>query len=40
MDLNIIYKSKYFDVLHLEHAYYAKTVIPEYISEIRASMSR
>ena len=40
LDLNILYKSKYFDVMHLEHSFYAKQVIPEYIAEIRSTMSR
>ena len=37
-DLNIIYKSKYFDVLHVEHSFYLP-VIKEYIDEIKSSMT-
>ena len=40
LDLNIIYKSKYFDILHIEHGLYAKHVLKPYIDDIRSSMSK
>ena len=40
LDLNIVYKSKYYDVLHLEHGLYAKFVLRNYIENIKSEMTR
>lgn len=40
LDLNIIYKSKYYDLLHMEHPLYGMHVLPQYIESIREGMSR
>ena len=39
-DLNIVYKSKYFDIMHLEHFLYNDLVLKEYIKNIRSTMSK
>jgi len=36
LDLNILYKSKYFDIMHLEHALYNDHVLKPYIKKIRS----
>ena len=38
-DLNILYKSKYFDILHLEHAFYRYAVL-EHIQDVKSQMSQ
>ena len=40
LDLNIIYLSKYYDVLHIEHGFYGKYVIGDYVDQIKKSMSK
>ena len=39
LDLNIVYKSKYYDVMYLEHALYSN-VLETYTQNIRSSMSK
>jgi len=40
LDLKIIYKSKYYDLLYVEHGLYAKHVLGKYVEEIKKSMSK
>lgn len=40
LDLNILYKSKYFDIMHLEHSLYNNLVLKDYIKNIRSTMSK
>ena len=40
LDLNIVYKSKYYDMMHLEHFLYSDLVLKDYIKNIRSTMSR
>lgn len=40
LDLNILYKSKYFDIMHLEHFAYNELVLKDYIKNIRSTMSK
>ena len=39
LDLNIIYKSKYFDVFHTEHGLYQELAIKEYLASLKKEYS-
>ena len=39
LDARIVYKSKYYDILHMEHYLYGHDVLGPYIENIRSSMS-
>lgn len=38
-DLNILYKSKYFDVFYLEHSLYYQLAIKEYLKTLKAEFT-
>ena len=40
LDLNILYKSKYYDLLLMDHAFYGMHVLGPYVKRIKAKMSR
>lgn len=40
LDLNIVYKSKYYDMLYMDHQFYGMHVLGPYIESIREGMSR
>jgi len=39
IDLNIVYKSKYLDMMYLEHNLYSHYVLKDYIEDIRKTMT-
>ena len=40
MDLNILFKSKYYDLLHMDHAFYGMHVLGPYVQRIKDKMDR
>ena len=38
--MNILYKSKYYDLLYVEHGLYAKHILGKYVDDIKKTMSK
>ena len=39
LDLNILYKSKYYDCMHIEHSLYGELALKQYVADIKSQMS-